>query len=476
MKIPFKPIKLEDANIFSLENIRKKYWKDFYDNCHSRLEYISHIDTYEDKYESYKSFHIINSISNRSFPIIPLEWDTFMPLKVNDHSLIKFQNAYKFFLNLQTEDNAVLPMLMVLLKMQESIELKLNADAEMLEYLYPRECFCDFENHNRYKVVYDETKPIDDHFFNEISLSEKEIIEWLSKERKMDEDWSGYLNHASDEETVSGNGIKTAVTLGNLSIDLISCIIENYNQSLTKFEEIYFEKITMKRCDFKKALLYRLYKTYLISSPKVLNIFDETPSNLVKRNLLETRKQLIQVFKETQLGSKWCDCIEYENGLEYIGRFLINHRDEITEEEEKHFFFLLDEICLITDILIGMAKNEWPNAEYVDEDASDEHFINQFQKGVASFVTYTNRSDDIIKLLLLTMEGKIKPKDIMMPVRAAMEAGVIRRPTWDEFCKVFGAYRISKSSFTFYTDPREKKYEGEHFGTMILIFQKYKET
>ena len=368
MKIPFKPIKLEDAIIFSLEDIRKKYWKDFYDNCHSRLEYTFHADTYEDKYNNYKSFHLyFNSASNKNFPIIPLEWDLFMPLKVNDHSLVKFQNAYNFFLDLQTEDKAVLPMLMVLLKMQESIEKNLNADAEMLEYLYPRECVCTFENHDKYKVVLYETKPMDDRLSNEISLSEKDIIEWLFKERTTDEDWSNYLNHASFEEGVYENSNKTAVTIGSLAIDLISCIIESYNQSLTKFEDKYFEKITLKRCEFKKTLLYRLYKTYLISSPEVLSIFEENPSNLVKQKLLETRMSLLNEFKGTQLGTKWCECIGYDDGLEIIGKFLINHRDEITEEEEKRFFYLVDEISLITDILIGNAKNNWPNAEYDDE-------------------------------------------------------------------------------------------------------------
>lgn len=367
MKIPFKPIRLEDANIFSIEGIRRKYWKDFYDNCHNRLEFISSNDTYEDKYKNYKSFHLLNCASNKNFPIIPLEWDIFMPLKVNDQSLVKFQNAYNFFLDLQTEDKAVLPMLMVLLKMQESIEQNLNADAEMLEYLYPRECVCTSENHNKYKVVLDETKPNDNRLSCDISLSEKEIIEWLFKERTMDEDWSYYLNHASFEEGVYENSKKTAVTIGSLAIDLISCIIESYNQSLTKFEENYFEKITLKRCEFKKALLYRLYKTYLISTPEVISIFEENPNNLVKQKLLETRMTLIDDIKGIQLGKKWCECIGYDDGLEIIGKFLINHRDEISEEEEKSFFYLLDEISLITDILIGNVKNNWPNAEYDDE-------------------------------------------------------------------------------------------------------------
>lgn len=37
MKIPYKAIHLEDAEIFSLEGIHKKYWKDFCDMCHTRI-------------------------------------------------------------------------------------------------------------------------------------------------------------------------------------------------------------------------------------------------------------------------------------------------------------------------------------------------------------------------------------------------------------------------------------------------------
>jgi hypothetical protein len=54
-----------------------------------------------------------------------------------------------------------------------------------------------------------------------------------------------------------------------------------------------------------------------------------------------------------------------------MGRFLVNHQDNITEEEEYHFLFLLDEICLITDILTGKEVESCLNVEYCETDEID---------------------------------------------------------------------------------------------------------
>ena len=53
------------------------------------------------------------------------------------------------------------------------------------------------------------------------------------------------------------------------------------------------------------------------------------------------------------------------------------------------------------------------------------------------FVINTNKAEEIIGLLTEYMTGidLSKPKDLMMPVRAAFKAGVIRKPTYSEFKK-----------------------------------------
>ena len=67
-------------------------------------------------------------------------------------------------------------------------------------------------------------------------------------------------------------------------------------------------------------------------------------------------------------------------------------------------------------------------------------------------------ADKVISRLHVLMEGKIKPRDVLMPLRAAIEAGAIRRPTWAEFISEFGSKLASKTSLSDYTDPTKDKY------------------
>ena len=91
--------------------------------------------------------------------------------------------------------------------------------------------------------------------------------------------------------------------------------------------------------------------------------------------------------------------------------------------------------------------------------------------GFAAAVIDSSKTETITSLLRRLMTGKQKPKDVMMPVRAAMEAGVIRRPTWDEFCSEFGIDMLkSKASFSDYTNPGRTPYEGEDFEAIKAQF------
>ena len=111
--------------------------------------------------------------------------------------------------------------------------------------------------------------------------------------------------------------------------------------------------------------------------------------------------------------------------------------------------------------------------EVVDETAEAPAAAEEVRKrAFYSAVTNVEKTDDVVGLLCRLMEGKTKPKDVMMPIRAAMEAGVIRRPTWEEFCSEFGKDRIkSKASFSDYTNPENKPYSGADFETMREAFQ-----
>ena len=71
--------------------------------------------------------------------------------------------------------------------------------------------------------------------------------------------------------------------------------------------------------------------------------------------------------------------------------------------------------------------------------------------GTPSFVVVADKCETILNLLQSYMTGKTMPKEIMMPVRAAMDAGVITKPKQKEFSKVFPGFCPSnRSSFNDY--------------------------
>ena len=88
-------------------------------------------------------------------------------------------------------------------------------------------------------------------------------------------------------------------------------------------------------------------------------------------------------------------------------------------------------------------------------------------------VTRPECADLVISRLHELMDGKSKPRDVLMPVRAAIEAGAIRRSTWAEFIAEFGSKRVSKGSLYSWTDPMRDCYDGEpQFLSMVEEFRR----
>ena len=114
-----------------------------------------------------------------------------------------------------------------------------------------------------------------------------------------------------------------------------------------------------------------------------------------------------------------------------------------------------------------------------------EHIVESIEKERALMETGRAKSEDFKKLayspecadkvisrLHVLMECKNKPRDVLMPLRAAIEAGAIRRPTWAEFISEFGMKLASKTSLSGYTDPTKDKYADDpQFWAMVDDFR-----
>lgn len=358
MKIPFKPYNPEDADIFTVDGIHRQYWKDFCDVCYPRFGFESKEDgerTYEQKYETFRQCHV--------FAMQQFEWNEAMMFKVHEQDLQRFQEAYEFFTNLSNDDNAAIPMLTVLLRIQQSIWNRLREDRQMMEYIYPRNCNISCE---KYKVDFVANSPEDEHVVKDMGDLEKSILDKLYFERDWDYGWQQDISKAMIHQVDYYNDerIEWDETAGSLTQRLAEAIIDSYNYSLSTFESEYDHLVTARHGSVIHAIVYRLFMSYQTSLDEIKSIIEDYPAEICLAKLTDVRSELIEEFKKNKLGKHWYECVKSQNGLEKVGRFLINHRNTISEEEEERFFYLLDEICIITDILKGNAAKYWLNVEY----------------------------------------------------------------------------------------------------------------
>ena len=494
MKIPFKPYKAEDADIFTIDAIHQKYWKDFCDVCYPLFEFERIEDgerSYEQKYDTFRMCH--------TMAIDYFKWNEKIVFKVGEQDFKRFKDAYDLFISLSTADKASIPMLLVLFRMQQSIWDRLRKDRLMMEYIYPRECNINF---GQYEIDHLEHFPEDENTIHEIDEIDKFICDKLASCRDYDEMWAKAFEdfeiHHSDE--YQGEPIEWDSTVGDLVSELADNILHSYNYSLHEFIHKYSEIVKEGKGDVVKAIVYRLFLSYQSSLLEIKKVFEDYPAQMCMSKLELRRQNLIEEFKHTKLGAHWYECILLPDGLEKVGKFLMNHRDVITIDDEAQFFHLLDEICIITDILRGNTKKYWLNVEFDDSESiqcqnkeykNSPHQVNPIVDAIMEqteqdnppsplnsispftpAVIDTTIADAVIALLCQLMEGKTKPKDVLMPARAAMEAGVIRRPTWEEFCQEFGSYRLkSKTSFSDYTNPDKSPYTGADFQMMKEKFR-----
>ena len=101
-------------------------------------------------------------------------------------------------------------------------------------------------------------------------------------------------------------------------------------------------------------------------------------------------------------------------------------------------------------------------------------------KKYAFILKNTDDKWSIIRDIQQYMLEKTKTKDILMPIRAAMDAGLIRRPTYDEFKAAFPNIRhIAKSSLSYYTNELNTgsahPYHGPAYEDMVRDFERIKD-
>lgn len=93
---------------------------------------------------------------------------------------------------------------------------------------------------------------------------------------------------------------------------------------------------------------------------------------------------------------------------------------------------------------------------------------------ISDFIVSTTYTDAILSRIRDWANLKSKPKDKLMALRAAIDAGVIRRPTEKEFKTAFPDISVPKSSLSDYTNPDKTPYCDSAFSNLVEEFKQYK--
>ena len=94
-------------------------------------------------------------------------------------------------------------------------------------------------------------------------------------------------------------------------------------------------------------------------------------------------------------------------------------------------------------------------------------------RGLKAFVVKPEIADVVVDKITSYVNVENRPKPIVRPIRAAMDSGVMHRPSWDAFVEEYGSNKISsKTSFSDYTNPEKEHYTGASYNALVDEFKK----
>lgn len=392
-----------NTNVFDLTKIHQKYWKGFCDVCYSRFGFeMGEIRTYEQKYETF--------CRCKMFVTEETGYEQQL-LCTREEDLRKLTDAARLFYSLR-DARDMIPMLYALCTLSHTISENIKSDIELVRYMCPRALAIDFHKYHL-DAVYDGR----DDVRRDCKISEltdhnlKELIQRL--------DIPPYIDDS--------------LRISEATRKIANRTINYYNACLMDMEAALPDGCDCERGHELQAFLYRLFMSYEDSLPDIKERLEEYPSPRNLQILQSEREQLIAEFQTTKLGKHWMECIEDADGLSHIAKYFMHEHKRIIEEDERVFFYTLDKICIITDILNGLANKYWLEVSY-----PDNWSFNPIIKSSSSKNKKTKSTPQINKKHITFSANGINSGHITLLYQHLMDIGWIPRSTpADEFQRLF---------------------------------------
>lgn len=426
----YEPLSESESKIFNIKEIHKRYWKKFCDRFYKNFRFPEGTDwDYEKKFEYFCNSKIQgDEHSNYAQRFLQVNSDELKQLKECSEEFLKQKDGYD-----------IVPELFIFVSKMKRLSAKLENDSRIISLV------CPYRRDER--IDYTKYLITEKSSFLPKSKDWPTIRETIKSEacdrmlwEMMDSDsYSQYTNDMMITDDFEGNVIPFNPTDENIAF-VVDEIFENqvywYNESLKRYMRVCPTKGKGSEGNELMALLYRLFVSYRDSLKDIKDILDESPSPLKLVELQKERNHQIRHFGYNDYGKHWMACVTHENGIQNVAKYFIHHRDHFTDYNERDFFYTLDKICIIDDILQGNADKYGLNISYPDDwmKPSREAAENEKKTSKAQQVAKQNIIPVFVyEKIKSFQEGKTKPRDFMLPVRAAVEAGLMSRLTFEDY-------------------------------------------
>lgn len=349
------------SNVFCITELHHTYWKEFCDAYYSSLCLLPNENsTYEQKYETF--CQLLGKRTERKGEI-----EKGLAVKEEDFKFLKILEKRLYTLK---EREELISTLYYYVRTIGSVRRKIINDIWVIKNINPCYIKADYSEY-----LLDETQRFaegDEYWPIIRDVLKYHMNEEMLKEMLGEESFFEYTEDSTRTEIIdeTGDTFKYNPAEGSV-IFLVNEILERevkgFNHDLHELTALLSENNKYFDGKEQKYFLYRLFRSYESSLPEIKNMLEELPSPLNLNRLQKEHNRLISAFSKSPLGNQWIRCMEYKDGIKYIAKYFMNKQNNLTTEEKSLFFYILDKICIIEEILKGNAQKYGLKVDYPED-------------------------------------------------------------------------------------------------------------
>lgn len=349
------------SNVFCVTELHRTYWKEFCDAYYCSLGFSPYEkSTYEQKYETFCQLQG-KQTERKDYT------ENGLTVKEEDFKFLKFLEKRLYTLK---EREELISTLYYYVRTIWSVRRKIKNDIWVIRNINP---YCIKADYSQY--ILDETKRFvegDEYWPIIRDVLKYHMNEEMLKEMLGDYHFYEYTLDETRTETNEDTGVTFEYNPAEGSViflvnEILEPAVKGFNEDLDELRPLLAGKNKCSDGNELKLFLYRFFMSYESSLPEIKNMLEELPSPLDFNMIKEERNGLIKVFRENPLGNRWIMCIEHEDGIKKIAKYYMNHQKDFTTEEKYQFFYNLDKICIIEEILKGNAQKYGLKVDYPED-------------------------------------------------------------------------------------------------------------